>query len=69
MVDPPIDSVDDHADAIAERVGKPLVDQPADDRRLGLLAMRAEGFGAALLARLASARFMVLMMSPRSPSA
>ena len=50
MVHPSVDAVDDDADAVAELVGEPLVDQAADDRCPDLLAMKAEGFYSALLA-------------------
>jgi hypothetical protein len=44
----PVDAVNDDADAVAELVGELLVDQAANNWRPHLLAMQAEGLGAAL---------------------
>src|SRR6266516_772875 len=49
-MDPPVDAVDDDADAVAELVRKLLVDHTAYNRRCDVIATQVDGFGAALLA-------------------
>src|SRR5712691_1236762 len=51
-MDPPVDAVDDKADAVAELIGEPLVDDAADDRRPDFLTMQIEAFESTLLAAL-----------------
>lgn len=49
-MDAPVDAIDDEAEALAEFVGQPLVDHPADNPRRGLLAMEGIALQRALLA-------------------
>jgi hypothetical protein len=46
----PVDAIDDEAETLAEFVGQPLVDDPADNPRRGLLAMEGIALHGALLA-------------------
>ena len=49
MMDPPVDSIDDKVDLVAQLIGQPLADDPAGHRDRGGIAMEEDAFRATRL--------------------